>query len=157
LTVVDGMAVATERVRPFYHLVLRAHMACLDSGKVPSPVNLAKELRRSRQAVHLMFLRHPDLGAWIDRHVSAANEHYVGSVIRRVAMLAMQGSPQHAELFFKQRVGAFDRRGFGDEALPPGAELNVNNYTLNLLVPRPEVPAPTPRPALPDITLEKTA
>lgn len=139
------MGVATERHRAFYPVVLRAHVALLDEGQPPTFVNLAKKLHRSRQAVHAMFLRHPDLGPWIDRQVSAHTDMYTGSVVHRVAHLAMRGSAQHAEIYFRYRAGGYAPRvGFGmlaaDDPSMPGGVLPGASYTLNLLIPRPPTP-----------------
>jgi len=148
LTVVDGIPIAAERTRPFYLRFLKGYLRVIEAGKPPTCVNIAHELGISKQAVSSMFLRHPELRAWIDRHVEALARQLTGTILYRTGMLGSQGSHQHAELFFKFTTGGFERKGgaFGDEEAP--ASVSVANYTLNLLVPRPDMTA-IAKPALP--------
>jgi hypothetical protein len=154
---IDGFQVAPERVRPSYHPVLRAFIALVEDGKAPTVVNLALKLSRSRQAVHQMFARHPDLLAWIDRHIQAANVHYTGVIIRRAAMLGAQGSDKHMDIFLKHQGGHYARSAPGDMGNDQGALPGGQQVVVNLLVPRPEYPqgaivqAPTLRLPPPDL------
>jgi hypothetical protein len=124
-------------VRPFYPLFLRAYLRCLEDGKPPTSVNLSRELGVSRQNVHQMLGRHPDLLAWINAAVDRENAHLTASVVRRVANLAMAGSPQHAEIFFRHASGAYARQGtIGDP--PGGGTVPAGiSFTINNLIPRP--------------------
>jgi hypothetical protein len=110
LTNLDGIDIAPERVRPSYQPVLRATIGLVEAGKLPTFVNIAKELGRSRQAVFRLFQRHPDLWAWIDRQVQAVDQHFIRSILYRHSMLAMQRSVSSAELVLKFHGGVYGTR-----------------------------------------------
>lgn len=117
---------------------MRAYLRCLEDGKPPSSVNLARELGVTRQNVHQMLGRHPDLLAWINAAIERENAHFTASVVRRVANLAMAGSPQHAEIFFRHAAGAYSRQGaMGDPAGGGITGPGGLNFTINNLIPRP--------------------
>jgi len=139
LTKIDGVAVAPERVRPSYQPILRATIGLVEAGKAPTFVNIAKELGRSRQAVFQLFRRHPDLWAWIDRQVQAMDQHFVGSILYRHSMLAMQGMVSSAELVLKFHGGAYGTRKDGDDN--PTGGINPITVQMNYLVPVPPMPA----------------
>ena len=138
---VAGFKIATERVRPSYFPVLRAHIELLEESKPTTYSNVAKKLGRSKQAVRQLCQRHPDLLTFIDAALQAENDKFVGAVIRQMAHLAMKGSPQHAEIYLKHIGGVYARSlPLGDGDVPGAGPFNVNNYTFNCLVPRPAVP-----------------
>jgi hypothetical protein len=88
-------------VRPSYLRIFRAYLQCLEDGKAPTYANLGRVLCQNRQTVHGMFQRHPDLDGFIHRHIAAQNGHYVGAVVRRAGILAMQGSPEHMRIYLE--------------------------------------------------------
>lgn len=125
------------RLPPSYWRYLRACIECLERLGSPTLSNLAKVLGVSKQAVWTFQKRHPDCLAWVDEFLLENNARYYGLVQRKMAMLAMQGSAEHADRFFKSMNGGYGAKGaFGDEGAPPAP----TTFTLNLLVPRPPAP-----------------
>jgi hypothetical protein len=135
LTQVDSSEIPNQGVKPSFWAYLRAAIRLIETGKAPTQVNLAKELRVSKQAVWKFQRRYPDLMPWIDEQLRAVNQNYFGLVQRRLALLAMQGSVAHAEAYFKSVHGVYAR----EENQVSDARAG-NGYTINLLVPRPELP-----------------
>jgi hypothetical protein len=120
----------------------------LDLGIVPTLVNIAKKCGRTRQAVHQMLGRHPDLHRYIAKKVGEELDDLFPLMLRRHYYLGMQGSVDSAEFIAKVRSGYFEsRRGvpFGetDDAggVPPGTAV-----VMNFLVPRPDYPQLPPAP-----------
>jgi hypothetical protein len=114
---------------------------------VPTLVNIAKKCGRTRQAVHQMLGRHPDLHRYIAKKVGEELDYLFPLVLRRHYYLGMQGSVDSAEFVAKVRSGYFEsKRGlpFGEDEndgpLPPGS------VVMNFLVPRPDYPQLPPAP-----------
>lgn len=125
-------------MRPFYHRIIRAHISLVDQGKPPTFANIAREIGRSRQAVWEVFQRHPDLREWIESRMDREARQLTGSVVRRVGMLAIQGSDKHAEIYLRFCAGGY--RLADPESVPAGQGLAPGSVVLNLLVPVPEMP-----------------
>jgi hypothetical protein len=142
LTKVDGFVEAPARVRPSYVPVYQAFIDCIDAGQSATTVNLAKKLGITKQAVSKFLRKHPDVLAFVDRHVRRVNGHQFGLVMRRHYNLAQQGSVDSAEFVAKVESGHYAPRaplGFGEGDDDP-ANASQYHYTLNLLVPRPDYP-----------------
>jgi hypothetical protein len=129
----DGQPIRRSQLR-----YLRAKMDLTEGGTPPTYINLAKRLGISPQALWKFRRRYPWLDEWCNRFVLADNAALVGFVQRRLALVAIQGSPDHAELFFKS-VGALG--GSGDQG---DGRHGVNQGDVQVqqvfLVPRPEMP-----------------
>jgi hypothetical protein len=121
-------------VKPAFWAYLRAVIRLIEVGLPPTQVNLAKELRISKQAVWKFLRRYPELMPWLNSELRSANRHYFALVQRRLALLGIQGSVAHAEAFFRSLNGLY---GEEDRRTEEGAS---GSFTLNLLVPRPELP-----------------
>lgn len=143
---------------PSFWAYLRAHIRLIEAGLPPTQVNLAKELGIKKQSVWGFQRRHPEIMAWIDEQLAVHTGHYFTSVQRRMAFMAMQGSVQAAEAYFKSIAGAYAPRAggfFGDNDPGDNPALLVQPQQI-YLIPRPPTPqlAAPPAPAaspLPDI------
>jgi hypothetical protein len=112
-----------------------ATLGLVEAGKPPTFVNIGKELGCSKQAVSQLFRRHPDLWVWIDRHVQSANQHFVGSIVYRHSMLAMQGSVNSAELVFKFHGGMYGARRKDEDRTRPDVHEQPGHHQLAGTVP----------------------
>lgn len=123
-------------VKPAFWAYLRAAVRLIEAGKSVTQINLSKELRISHQAVWKFLKRNPGVMAFVDAELRAANQKYFGLVQRRMAILGMQGSSQHAEIFFKSDAGHYAKPELG------AGPTSINNgFVINNLVPRPDMPA----------------
>jgi hypothetical protein len=109
---------------------------CLDKGVPPTYVNLAKACGRSRQTIWETCQRHPDIWIWINRQLEDSCPTFVAAVVRRTAMLAMQGSDKHADIYLRYMAGGYARPLPGDGSDAPAG----SQFTMNFLIPRPETP-----------------
>ena len=138
LTNVDGLPAQPNLGRSSFWRDFRACVSLLERGLPPTIVNISTELGITRQATWALQRRHPELLTWINENFIGRNKEYFGPVQYRLAMLAMQGSPVHADLYLKSLT-----MGFSGTDLPPagGSVVNQNNGpTINLLVPLPSLP-----------------
>lgn len=77
------------------------------------------------------------LDRWVSEQLGRKNSLYADSIIRKMAVLAEQGSVPHAELYFKVLGGGFLR---GPES-SGGVTVNTNGPAIvNIAVPRPGDP-----------------
>lgn len=88
-------------LRALQYLEAAAHL--LDEGKVVNLPNLGAELGITKQGVWKYQRENPGLMAWVSRELMRHNDEYLGAVMRRLAHLAMKGSPEHAKLFLMAR------------------------------------------------------
>jgi hypothetical protein len=117
---------------------LKAKLDCLDAGLPTTTVNHAKFAGCSRLALWKLRRRYPWLDEWCDEVMRAGNTHRWASIEHRMANLAEQGSVAHADQYCRMTSGHYGPAlGAGEPA--PGT--GVGTFTLNLLVPRPEMPA----------------
>lgn len=140
-------AASERRIRPSHWRYLRGKMAYLEAGLPTTTVNHAKYCGVSRVALWKLQRRYPWLDEWCSEVMRDANVHYWGVIERRMAILAAQGSVQHADMYCKMQSGYYTRRtadsGEGDTS---GGPVQVNQV---YLVPRPEYPQLPPQPSTP--------
>ena len=122
-------------VRPSFYRCLRAYVELLDDGQPVTFTALAKQMGISRVNLWRLRRRHEGLDAWVSDQLNASNAHLVGPVVRRMAMLGLRGSREHAELFLKA-TGNLDRESRGDS--PPVYKINFVN------IPEPSKPGEWP-------------
>jgi hypothetical protein len=135
----DGPLRATPLV---YQRFLRAALNLIDAGKSVTYGNLGAELGRAKQVVWKFVKRHPEVLEYVEEQVSRANAQFAGLVVRRHAMLGMQGSVPSADLFLKSQAGHYAR-----SAAAEGFQVAPGAFQLNILVPRPDLPGlPAPSP-----------
>jgi hypothetical protein len=134
-----------ETPRPSWRRYYQAVSDLLDEGGPFSEVAIAKRLGISRQSLWRIHRRNPGLKRWVHEQLLGGNEYLVGPVVRMLGTTAVRNkSPKHAELFLKA-TGTLE--GSEPDDTPAGG---VHNYTLNILVPRPDMGAIAPPvPALP--------
>jgi hypothetical protein len=117
---------------------LRAKVDLTEAGTPPTYINLAKRLGISPQALWKFRRRYPWLDDWCNGVVLAETAQLLGFVQRRLALLGIQGSVAHAELFLKSVAGVFAR------PIDPDGDPGVNPAAVQVqqvfLVPRPETP-----------------
>jgi hypothetical protein len=96
---------------------------------------------------------------FLEQQLSAHNGHLLAFIVRRHAMLAMEGSVASAEFVAKVLGGQYTRTlsgaGIDTERSQPAV------MTMNFLVPRPDYPQgtvcpPTPEPATPQLAKPST-
>ncbi len=78
-------------------------------------------------------LRWPGLDAWVSEHLLAGNADLVGPVVRKMAMLGLRGSREHAELFLKHAAGTLGRENQGSGEV----HVHTGPAIINIAVPRP--------------------
>lgn len=139
------------RFRPSYLRMERAFYDCLDKGLAPTITNRARALNIRKQSVLQFDRRHQDFLEWLAQGWEADNGKLWGVIERRMAMIALQGSVQHADQYCKMRAGGYTKAAPNDEPVAP----RNNQVVVNILVPRPQLPnggrmpAPWAAPALP--------
>lgn len=95
---------------------------------------IANRMGITRENLWRLRRRHPGLDGWISEQLATGNEHLVGPVVRKMAMLGLRGSVDHAELFLKHVTGNLGG------AAPAGGPTFNGPTVINLAVPRPGDP-----------------
>jgi len=84
------------------HQMFHAYVSLLAEGKGVTHTALAKQLKVTRPAVSLRFMRRPGLQRWIGEQLRASMDQLWGPVVHRIGAIALQkGSVIHAELYGK--------------------------------------------------------
>lgn len=136
--------------RPSHWRYLRGYIHCLEEIGAPTIGNLGKALGVTKTAVWLFQKRHPEVIRWVNAVLLEQSLQYLGGVQRKVAHLAMRGSPAHAEIFFKVVNGAYARAQQPGDA--PDPLTGSMQPIFNILIPRPEPAAlPAAPAALPPV------
>jgi hypothetical protein len=122
--------------RPSWRRYWQAYSRQLEDGQPVTETAIARELGISRMSLWRIHRRNPGLRRWVADQCRSRNEHLISPVIYMLGSTAMRTkSPKHAELFLRA-TGSLD---FRDEL--DSAELAAGGgFTMNFLVPRPEVP-----------------
>lgn len=66
-----------------------------------SDLALAKKMHIRRENVYKMRRRYPLLQQWIAETIVAANADLIGPVLRKMALVALRGSVDHARVFLQ--------------------------------------------------------
>ncbi len=122
------------RPRPSHFRYLRAYAELLDEGGRINMAAIAKRMGITPAAFWAMRQRCAGLDRWVSEQLGRKNEHFANPIIRRMAVLAQQGSVDHAELYFTVTGGAFSR------PIEPAVGVTVNAHgpqIINIAVPRP--------------------
>lgn len=91
--------------RPSHWRYLRAYSELLEEGPVVTYAAIAKRMGISRERLWRIRRRWTGLDAWVSEQLTASNQTLVGPVVRKMAMLGLRGSREHAELFLKHAAG----------------------------------------------------
>lgn len=120
--------------KPVHWRLLSAYEACFQDGVPPTDGVIAKRLNVRRETINRWRRRNGRLRAWLYEQIGRHAAELKPFVDRRVAQQAMAGSPEHQKLFYQfvAKVGLPPDEG-SDE--PP-----AGSFTMNFLVPRPEMP-----------------
>lgn len=94
---------------------------------------IAKRMGIARENLWRLRRRWPGLDGWVSDQLAAGNQAFVGPVVRKMAMLGLRGSREHAELFLKHAAGVLghDSQGSGEVHVHTGPAI------INIAVPRP--------------------
>jgi hypothetical protein len=135
---------ASLRPRASWRRYFQACVSLLERGLAPTLVNIAKELRVSKQTVWALQRRHPELLVWINEEFVGKNRTLFGPLQFRLGQLGIQGHMQAADLYLRSLT-----MGFG--TIEPAASANGGNMQVTqvYLVPRPDYPPLEPVKVLP--------
>jgi hypothetical protein len=116
--------------RPVHLRLAYAYESCFQDGVSPTDGVIAKRLNVRRETVNRWRRLNPPLWAWLRAQVSHTIEELRPFVDRRIAQLALQGSPEHAKLYYQFIAKLEIPMGDGVPSAPI--------VHMNFLIPRPE-------------------
>jgi hypothetical protein len=127
----EAAAPDTPTPKPSHHRYLRALLELLDEGEAVTQVAIARRLKISRQSLWKMHNRYPWLAKWASERIERVTAELIGPVIRKMGLIGLRGSKDHAELFLKAsgKVGSSDA---GEQGPRTGPTI------VNIAIPRPD-------------------
>jgi hypothetical protein len=123
------------RPRPSHFRYLRAYAELLEERGPINKAAIARRMGITPAAFWIMRKRCAGLDAWVSEQLGRKNGLFADSILRKMAVLAEQGSVPHAELYFKVLGGAFAR----PNETAGGVTVNTSGApaVINIAVPRP--------------------
>lgn len=131
----DRLAARPE-VPAWFHRYLRVQTELLEEAAPVTFQAIAKRMGIDRVSLWRLRRRHPGCDAWVSQQLAEETAHLVGPVLRKMAMLALRGSVQHAELFLKYMAAAHGLDGHEAGAV----HVHTGPAIINIAVPRPGDP-----------------